>query len=358
VKTGGAASASPDVIVLFSGGLDSLLSALLLREQGLVVRCWHACSPFFGKSGAVDFWRETYGLDVHTEDVSEDFVAMLLQGPAHGFGKALNPCVDCKIHLLRQARAYMEATGAKALASGEVPGQRPMSQRRDAMQLISREAGVTDILVRPLGARLLAPTKPEREGLVDRSRLASMAGRGRSGQLALAARFGLKVIPTPGGGCRLTERENVRRYWPLFTNSISPSAADFALANLGRQFWARCGQVSFWLCVGRNREDNERIVAAAQAGDALLRLRDMAGPTALARGGTHWPEKALLEAARLTAGFSPKALACGEEAAVDILVDGREQTIQARPGRDGFFVGPQPFTLVKEERKAYFPTSR
>ncbi|MDR2743655.1 MAG: tRNA(5-methylaminomethyl-2-thiouridylate) methyltransferase [Desulfovibrio sp.] len=347
---------SPDILVLFSGGLDSLLTAKLLRRQGLSVKCWHAFSPFFGKPRAVAFWRETYGLDVHTEDVGEAFAAMLRQGPSHGFGKVLNPCVDCKIHLLRRARMYMESVGAQALASGEVPGQRPMSQRRDVMRVIAREAGVTDILVRPLGAGLLEPSLPERKGLVDRARLASISGRGRAGQLALAAQFGITEIPTPAGGCRLTERENARRYWPLLTRLAAPTSADFALANMGRQFWARDRETSFWLSVGRNKEDNEGLAQAAEAGDALLSLRDMPGPTALARGGARWPSSIMLCAAKLTAACSPKAVARGKAAAVCVKTGDEERTLAAAPERDAFFEGPPPFDLVHDARKLRFPT--
>ncbi|MDR3358638.1 MAG: tRNA(5-methylaminomethyl-2-thiouridylate) methyltransferase [Desulfovibrio sp.] len=346
---------SPDIVVLFSGGLDSLLTAKLLQRQGLSVRCWHAFSPFFGKPRARDFWRATYGLDVHTEDVGEAFAAMLRQGPSHGFGKVLNPCVDCKIHLLRRAKIYMESVGAQALASGEVPGQRPMSQRRDVMRVIAREAGVADILVRPLGAGLLEPSMPERKGLVDRSRLASISGRGRAGQFALAARFGITEIPTPAGGCRLTDRENARRYWPLLTRPGEPTSADFDLANLGRQFWARDGETRFWLCVGRNKEDNEGLAQAAKSGDALLFLRDMPGPTALARDGAHWPSGILLRAAKLTAFRSPRAVAGGEAAAVCVKTGEKERTLAAEPEHVVFFEGPPSFDLVHDERRRRFP---
>ncbi|MDO5484223.1 MAG: tRNA(5-methylaminomethyl-2-thiouridylate) methyltransferase, partial [Desulfovibrionaceae bacterium] len=138
-------SAAPDVILLFSGGLDSILAAKLLQEQGLRVRCLHCISPFFGDAEAVPRWRRIHGLDITCLDVGEHFTAMLLARPPHGFGKVMNPCVDCKILLLRHAHLYMETVGARLLASGEVLGQRPMSQRRDSLHLIPREAGVRDI---------------------------------------------------------------------------------------------------------------------------------------------------------------------------------------------------------------------
>ncbi|MDE5878872.1 MAG: tRNA(5-methylaminomethyl-2-thiouridylate) methyltransferase, partial [Desulfovibrio sp.] len=131
---------TPDAVVLFSGGLDSLLAARVLMAQGLRVRCLHCVSPFFGEPGAIGRWRHLYGVDVDVADVSGDFAALLRERPAHGFGKALNPCVDCKILLLRAARRHMEAVGASFLASGEVLGQRPMSQRLDTLHRKPRPA--------------------------------------------------------------------------------------------------------------------------------------------------------------------------------------------------------------------------
>ena len=151
-------TATPDVIVLFSGGLDSILAAKLLEDQGLKVRCLHCVSPFFGDEAALPRWRRLHNLDIASLDVSEDFAALLRRRPVHGFGKVMNPCVDCKILLLRHARLYMEAVGARLLASGEVLGQRPMSQRRDTLHVIPRDADVTGLLLRPLCARLLAPS--------------------------------------------------------------------------------------------------------------------------------------------------------------------------------------------------------
>lgn len=301
----------PDIIVLFSGGLDSILAAKILEKQGLSVRCLHCTSPFFGEPGAVDSWKALYGLDVVVRDVGEDFAAMLRARPAHGFGKALNPCVDCKILLLRTARHYMEEQGARALATGEVLGQRPMSQRRDALHLIMREAGVGDVLLRPLCALHLPPTAVEQSGLVDRSRLLDIWGRGRSAQLELAREYGLADIPAPGGGCRLTERENACRYWQVLTRLSRPHSGDFALANMGRQFWHCANDAHYWLCVGRNSADNERLARAAGPEDALLRLRDMPGPLALARGGALWPGEILRSAAGMAASYAPRAVAAG-----------------------------------------------
>lgn len=308
---------TPDVVVLFSGGLDSLLAARVLMAQGLAVRCLHCVSPFFGDPGAVPRWQRLYGLDIDVADVGEEFVTLLREWPAHGFGKALNPCVDCKILLLRTARRHMEAVGAKFLATGEVLGQRPMSQRLDTLHLIPREAGVRGLLLRPLCAHHLPPTGAEESGIVDRERLLGISGRGRGTQLALAREFGLEEIPTPGGGCRLTERENARRYWLTLTRQLvgvsqgGSTARDFRLAATGRQYWREAGGRWHWLCVGRNRQDNERLTAAAGLEDAVLRLVGLPGPLALARGGASWEPPLLQEAAALMAACAPRAREVG-----------------------------------------------
>ncbi|WP_165078589.1 MULTISPECIES: tRNA(5-methylaminomethyl-2-thiouridylate) methyltransferase [unclassified Desulfovibrio] len=306
-------TAIPDAVVLFSGGLDSILAARVLMAQGLGVRCLHCVSPFFGEPGAVTRWRRLYGVDVDVADVSEDFAAMLRERPAHGFGKCLNPCVDCKILLLRAARRHMEEVGARFLASGEVLGQRPMSQRLDTLHLIPREAGVRGLLLRPLSARHLPPTEAEASGLVGRERLLGISGRGRGDQLALAREFGFSEIPTPGGGCRLTERENARRYWltltrkPTGAGAGTPTAQDFRLAATGRQYWREAGGRWHWLCVGRNNKDNERLREAAGPEDLVLRLMGLPGPLGLARGGAGWEKPLLDEAAAIVASCAPRA---------------------------------------------------
>ena len=343
---------NPQIITLFSGGLDSLLTAKLLERQGLTVRCLHFTAPFFGSAASVPHWRQEYGLDIAVQDVSEAFAALLRAWPAHGFGKVLNPCVDCKILLLREARKYMEAVGAQGLATGEVLGQRPMSQRRDTLNVILRDAAVRDVLLRPLSALHLPPTPLEESGLVDRDRLLGIWGRGRQDQLALAREMGIREVPTPGGGCRLTERENARRYWQVLTLTDAPTGADFALANLGRQFWHRTAEAAYWLCVGRNSADNEKLAAAARPGDLLLRLRDLPGPLALARKGAIWPLPVLESAAAHAASYAPKAMALGGAVAVRLVPDGVRGDLQITPARPEDAWGEPAWETVKAAVKA------
>ena len=334
-----------DAIVLFSGGLDSILAAKLLEEQGLRVRCLHFYSPFFGDPAAVDYWRRIYRLPIEAIDVGEEFCELLRRRPEHDFGKVLNPCMDCKILLLRHARRHMERLGARVIATGEVLGQRPMSQRRDALNVIRREAGVEDVLLRPLCALHLPPIPAEEEGFVDRSRLLGISGRGRKDQLALAEKYRLARIPTPGGGCRLTEKENARRYWPVLRSLPHPTAADFHLANLGRQFWLERHGRRFWLSMGRNVRDNEALAAALRDDDARVGLVGLPGPAAVARFGASWPADVLADAAALTASYAGKAAAAaqrGEPVLGRALApDGRELWRgPVVPRRDGIWEEP------------------
>jgi tRNA-uridine 2-sulfurtransferase len=302
---------SYQALALFSGGLDSILAAKTVAAQGLSVLGLHFISPFFGKPRMIEHWREVYGLDILPVDVAEAYVSMLVEGPAHGLGKVLNPCVDCKIFMLRRAKAMLAEYGASFLVSGEVVGQRPMSQRLDALNIISREAGVRDLLLRPLSARKLPPTAAETSGLVDRERLHKFSGRGRKDQLALAQAFGVTEIPTPAGGCLLTEQASARRFFPLLTRLPVPTAGDFEVACIGRQYWAG----PLWLAIGRNESDNKRLAALAREDDFVLTARDYPGPVALARrhAGAVWDASAVADAAAFVASFHPKAVAAGGE---------------------------------------------
>lgn len=204
--------------------------------------------------------------------------------------------------MMRKARELMKKWGASFLISGEVLGQRPMSQRRDTLNVIRRDAEVKESLLRPLSAQLLDPTAPEISGLVDRNKLLGIFGRGRKSQMALADQMGLKEIPTPAGGCKLAEKENSRRYWPVLTRLKEPTVEDFELSNIGRQYWFG----DHWLSMGRNEADNSALERLVRPGDAILRVRDFPSPFALARQLTPWDNETLQDAASLVASYSPK----------------------------------------------------
>ncbi len=301
-------------ILLFSGGLDSLLAARVLMDQGLDILCLHYVSPFFGSPGSKKRWKELYGIDVEIADAGREMVELVSGWPEHGFGKVMNPCVDCKITLLKLAKKRLEKEGAQFLATGEVVGQRPMSQRRDIMNRIRREAGVEDLLLRPLCAQHLDPTPFELSGLVDRSRLLGLHGRGRQDQLDLARQYGWEDIPSPGGGCLLTERENARHYWPLRQHRPHAGVEDYRLARTGRQLWLTEDDAACWMIVARNNRDNERLRQAATGEDLLVGLCDFPGPLALWRDGEHWTEAQKLKAAAQFLSYAPRARQASEQA--------------------------------------------
>ena len=328
-----------DGLALFSGGLDSILASRLLMEQGLAIKCLHFHSPFFGSPARIAHWQEIYGLDIDGVDVSEEYVEMLRRGPAHGFGSAMNPCVDCKILMMRRAKALLAEYGASFIASGEVLGQRPMSQRRDTLNIIRRDADVRGILLRPLCAQHLDPTEPELSGLVDRSRLLGFNGRGRKDQLALAGKFGIGEIPTPGGGCKLTEKENTRRFWPVLRKMAAPDANDFRLADTGRQFW----HGSYWLCIGRHQKDNEDFRALVRGGDLTFKVIGFPGPLAIGRSTAEWTAEEISLAASLAASYSPKARQAfegGAEIFVSVASNGQMERIRVCPSRESPFLEP------------------
>ena len=348
-----------DVIALLSGGLDSILAARLVQEQGKRVLCLHFVTPFFGKPNLTDKWKAVYGLEVLPVDVSGAFVDMLRQGPAHGFGKVLNPCVDCKIMLLRMAREMMPRFGAKAIITGEVLGQRPMSQRKDALDIIRREAGVSDVLLRPLSAQLLPEIPAESSGFIDRSRLKAFSGRGRKEQLALAAAFGITDIPTPAGGCLLTEQGTSRAYWPLLRLWPEPRPDDFRLVKAGRQFWRREKKLG-WLTVGRTEKDNAKLENLASEHDLLFSLEDFTGPVALGRNTADgaWDDPDLVcTAAAHTASFSGKAAAYAAETGKNVAVRIRhtggngEHRLLVKPERGAGGWAEFPWDYAREEIK-------
>jgi tRNA-uridine 2-sulfurtransferase len=315
-------------LALFSGGLDSILAVKVVQAQGLRILGLHFMSPFFGKPHKLEHWKRTYGIEVVPVDVGEEFAAML-RSPVHGMGKVLNPCMDCKILMLRRAKSLLGEYGAKFIVSGEVLGQRPMSQRRDALNVIRRDASVKGVLLRPLSAKHLDPTPMEQSGLIDRTRLEDFWGRGRKAQLALAAEFGITDIPTPAGGCLLAEKESGRRYWPVLRHFPAPGAAEFILSNIGRQLW----NDGRWLVMGRNKADNDRLRQLRREEDILLDVVGFPGPLGLARPVPDhpWTENLLLSAAAKVASFCPKAITSGGPIQVLIESAGQSRTVTVHP---------------------------
>ncbi len=263
-------------IGLLSGGLDSMLAVKVLQEQDIELLGITFETPFFSSEAGIEAGRKT-GIDVLAIDISQKHLEML-KSPRYGYGGNMNPCIDCHGLMLREAAEIMVREGADFLFTGEVLGQRPMSQRRDSMRSVEKLSGVIGRVLRPLSAKLLTPTLVETEGLVDRNLLLDIQGRSRRRQTELAAKYGIVDYPQPGGGCLLTSEGYSNRLRELFR--IHPDAAvqDVEIIKWGRAF--RLSDTTICM-VGRQQSDNTMIESLASPRDVLLHLPDNRGPACL-----------------------------------------------------------------------------
>lgn len=310
---------------LLSGGLDSTLAVKLLVDQGVEVIAYNLRTPFCtcerkGGCGA-SAAAARLGVEIVTEFAGDEYVE-LVKNPRYGRGRGMNPCLDCRIFILRRAKALMEKKGAAFCFTGEVLGQRPMSQHRRALALIEREAGLEGKILRPLSAHLFKPTEAENEGLVDRSKLLGIRGRSRKTQIAVAAELGVTDYPCPAGGCLLTDKNFAARLADAFAHG-EDRLADVNLLKLGRHFRLPSGAKAV---VGRNQEENERLLAYLDEAARAFEIVGVGSPVTLLRPAREedWPL-----AAALTLRFSD-ARDQGE-AQARVWTDGREEgTITAR----------------------------
>jgi tRNA-specific 2-thiouridylase len=283
---------------LFSGGLDSMLAAALLRDQGLEVTLICFVTPFYGADRA----RESaahLGLRLMELDITKKFWPLIF-APPHGFGKGHNPCIDCHLLMIREAGLLMAAAGFHFIFTGEVLGQRPMSQNRGSLNLIARESGLGELLLRPLSARLLKTTRPEQEGWVDRERLLNLSGRGRKRQMALAAAHGITRYPAPAGGCLLTDPGYAVRLKELLDHrGGGVTRQDLEVLKWGRHFRLPGGAKAV---VGRTQKENEALLALQVPGDTLLEAEDYPSPLVLVSGKASAGD--VNEAAGLAAAYS------------------------------------------------------
>ena len=221
-------------IVLFSGGLDSMLTVRVLQEQGIEVIGLNIATHFHDCSEPAQKRAEILGIKLLVHRMDDKYLE-LIAAPRFGYGKAINPCIDCRVEMCKVAKDLMENEGADFVATGEIAGQRPNSQKQHQLVLISRESGLCGKLVRPLSARVLAPTTPENEGILDRERLHAYTGRGRVQLVALARRLGIGKIPQPSTGCLLCEKSFAPRLADLFKHCNHPTKWDIDALFLGRQ---------------------------------------------------------------------------------------------------------------------------
>jgi tRNA U34 2-thiouridine synthase MnmA/TrmU len=267
---------------LISGGLDSILAARIILEQGIEVIGVSFITPFFGPEGARQAAR-ALGIPLQVLDITENHLVML-RAPPHGYGRFMNPCIDCHCLMLREAGRVMDNAGGDFLFTGEVLGQRPMSQNKGALRVVERESGYGGLILRPLSAKLLSETIPEQSGKVDRERLLAIAGRSRKQQMELARQYHITDYLTPAGGCLLTDPVFSRRLADLFQHQDPVQVRDVELLKVGRHLRLAVGVK---VVVGRRAEDNERIAKLTAAGDDLLKVEDYPGPLCLIPyGGT------------------------------------------------------------------------
>jgi tRNA U34 2-thiouridine synthase MnmA/TrmU len=266
-------------LVLLSGGLDSRLAVCVLKAQGLLVTGITFETPFF----SADRGREAaaqLGVPLIVEDYT-DILLGIIEHPRHGFGSCINPCIDCHAAMLKQAGQRMERDGFSLVATGEVLNQRPMSQTRRNLEVVATESGYKDWILRPLCAKLLPETEPERRGWVDRNRLLDLNGRSRKPQVRLAEEYGLTHYPPSAGGCRLTEPHYSARLRDLRDHGQLRDAQAVQLLRVGRHFRLN-DHVK--VVIGRDAKDNEAIEAFARPGDILFRFETIPGPTAVVTG--------------------------------------------------------------------------
>lgn len=263
-------------IALLSGGLDSILAVKLVQKQKIDVTGLTYTTPFFGADKA-QAAADQIGLPLLIHDITEEHLQML-KAPRYGYGKNMNPCIDCHTLMLHLAGKTMEQIGAAFLLTGEVLGQRPMSQTRQSLYVVAKNSGYADYILRPLSAQLLDPIKAEREGLIDRRQLLDISGRGRKEQMRLADEFGIRRYPPPAGGCLLTDPMFSRRLRDLLARREDRQTRDYDLLKYGRHFRTPAGVK---IIVGRNNADNEALRRLTENSDLIFNMAAYPGPYVL-----------------------------------------------------------------------------
>lgn len=313
---------------LCSGGLDSMLAGLVLKEQGIHVEWVTFETPFFSSEKARKA-SEITGIPLLVQPITDGYLNML-RAPNCGYGKHMNPCMDCHALMFRMAGKIMEERGFDFLFSGEVLGQRPMSQTRPSLRYVEKHSGYDGHIVRPLSAKRLDETLPEKKGLIDRNRLYGFAGRGRKDQMRLAETFGITDYPAPAGGCLLTDKGYSNRLRDLFEHQAETTEDELLLLKFGRHF--RMDEQTK-IIVGRTQADNQglqRHVNPHQ--DVVLKMQDHPGPLVVIPNGAS--REMILLAAALCAGYSKAPHDTPVRVAVTTGARQEEVTVTAVPPQD------------------------
>jgi len=266
----------PKSILLFSGGLDSILAVEILRENKVNVVGATFVSPFFSEENA-KVWAETLSLDLIKVDFTDDMIS-LLKNPPHGFGKNLNPCIDCHSRMLERAGEIMEEKNFDFISTGEVVGERPFSQNKQALETVARASRYEHKILRPLSAKLLSPTHAEK--FIPRQNLYDISGRGREKQFALARKFNIKKYPSPGGGCRLTEAGFCRKLKTLMEHKSNFQKKDLEILSHSKQIYFDSPS---YLALGRNKAENDFLKSHQKKGDLFFDSGSYSMPSAILR---------------------------------------------------------------------------
>lgn len=265
---------------MISGGLDSTLAAKIIKDLGVDVYGVYFSMPWgcCDKTMAIKAAQEI-GIKFIVLQLDERYL-QIVEKPKHGYGTALNPCVDCRIHMFKRAADYMRQINADFLFTGDVLGQRPMSQKRNSMKIIERESGLEGILLRPLSAQLLEETKVERDGLIDRKKLLNLVGRSRREQYALAEDLNVSSYNQPAGGCLLTDNNFAARMKDTFKYGYRNFRETIAL-KWGRHFRL---DDKYKIILGRNSEENDALIRYAHIDDMILAPNEFDGATLILKG--------------------------------------------------------------------------
>ncbi|MCK5459902.1 DUF814 domain-containing protein [Candidatus Parcubacteria bacterium] len=291
------------ILLLFSGGLDSMLAAKILQEQNVKIELLAFTSYFFN-SDQVKQSAKILREKVKIIDISKEHLK-IVRNPRYCYGCGLNPCLDCHLLMIKKAKQILKKDKIDFIATGEILGQRPMSQNKLQFQILEKSAGLKNRILRPLSARLLEPTIFEQKGLIDRKKLLAISGRSRKAQIALIKKYKIKIFPVPAGGCILTDPIFARRLKNLFNYKKRINKNDIELLKIGRHFSADGAKI----IIGRNHQENLQIKKLANAADILMEIDKIPGPTTLIKTYNNYRlnSEILQKAAQFTKSYSTKA---------------------------------------------------
>jgi len=306
-------------LALLSGGLDSILALKLILDQGIEVVAVNFVLPFVAeKEDYAGEVAKRFGIPLIRAEAGEEYLD-IIRNPVHGYGSGMNPCIDCRIYMLREAKRIAKEVGAEFIFTGDVLGERPMSQHRKALELEEKEAGLEKMVLRPLSAKLLPATIPEREGWVNRSKLLDIKGKSRKPQIALAKKFGMEdEYPSPSGGCLLTYKEFASKVKDLFEHKEKVTKRDVRLLKIGRHFRFASSKI----IVGRNEAENKLLMDLKDPDDYVFEVPGCGSPITILGGSKS--KEAIERAAKLTARYSD-AGAEAKEVLVEVKYEDKEQ---------------------------------